>query len=46
MALLGRTHLLRQAGKGGESGARARGQFRVSISPQLDAGGHPAATQL
>lgn len=46
MALLSRTHLLRQAGKGGEFGARARGQFRVPVSPQLGAGGSPAATQL
>lgn len=45
MALLGRTHLLRQAGKGGEFGARVRGQFRVPVSPQLEAGGSPAATQ-
>ena len=46
MGLSGRTRLLQQAGKGGESEAKVRGQFRVPVSPQLDAGSCPVATWL
>lgn len=45
MGLSGGIHPLHRAGQGGESGAEARGQFQVPISPKLDAGGCPDATR-